>query len=375
MSNTFLTVDLLARDASIILANNLVMANLINRNHESKFASKIGDTVAIKVPPTQTARDFIDDALTTTDNNITESSVNLELTEQPYVAHTLTSEEKSLELDDFNTVVTAPAVYGIRNKIDDYLIKIAAQGFNINHVGGEGTDPSTVAHLIAGRKKLQDNGAPMAGRVAVLGTTAEASMLSLDQFTSADYESSPLALQEAILGRKYGVDFYTDQNASTLALGDSAQATNLAAATVAAATSLTMDDAAGGSVGTMNRGSRFLMAGDTQVYTLTADSTAAAGVFTMSVSPAIAGIIADDAAISWQTVSKENIMFCKNAIAGAIVAPAPLAIGSSVAFYNGVGIRVSMSSSTSSLSDQIVFDCYLGGQVIDTGGGCVVGGV
>jgi len=376
MSNTFVTTDLVARDASIILANNLVMANLVNRNYESKFANKIGDTVSIKVPPTQTARDFVDDSSTVTDNDITESTVNLQLTEQPYVAHTLTSEEKSLELDDFNEVVTKPAVYAIRNAIDEYLIEVAAAGFAVNYAGGEGSAPSTVAHLIAGRKALQDNGCPLEMRVGILDTTAEASMLSLDQFTSADYGTdNPKALQEAALGRKYGIDFYTDQNVGTLTRGDVAEATNLAADTVAAATSLTMDDAGGTSVGTMYRGSRFVMAGDTQVYTLTADSTAAAGEFAMSVSPAITGIIVDNAAITWQTASKENVLFTRNAMAGAIVAPAPLAIGSSVAFYNGVGIRVSMSSSTASLSDQIVFDTFLGGQIVEADGGCVVGGV
>jgi len=373
MANTFLTTDVVARDASIILADNLVMANLVNRNHESEYASKIGDTVAIKVPPVQTARDFIVDG-SVTDNAITESSVDLTLEKQPYVAHTLTSKEKSMEIDDFNEVVVKPAIYAIRDEIDEYLIKVATAGFAPNYANGYGTDPSTVAHLIAGRKVLQDNGAPLQDRVGVLGTTAEASMLQLDQFTSADYEQSPSAIREAVLGRKYGIDFYVDQNASSLDFGDTADATNVDGAVAVGDTTITMDDAAGGSAGTIARGAQFTVAGTATVYTVTADVTASGGKFVVPITPASTAIEADNDAVTWKAEMKENILFCKNAMAGAIVAPAPLAVNSSISFYNGIGIRVSMSSSTSSLSDQIVFDTYLGGQVIQADAGCVVGG-
>jgi len=376
MSNTLITTDLVARDASILLANNLVMANLVNRNHEAKFANKIGDTVRVKVPPVVASRDFIDDSSAITDSAITESSVDLALTEQPYVAVTLSSEQRSLELDDFNTVVTQPAVSAIREAIEEHLIKVGTQGFQPYHVGGESSDPSTLAHLIAGRKQLQDNGAPMENRVGVLSTVAEASMLALDQFTSVDYGSSnPMALQEAILGRKFGIDWYTSQNCGTMDQSGTAQVSRMAATEVAAVTTITVDNGSGTSSGTITRGSRFTIAGDTQVYTVTADAVASSGAIELPITPGLVIQADDNDAISWKTAAKENLLFVRNSLAGAIVAPAPLMVGSSIAFYNGIGIRVSMSSATASLSDQIVFDCYLGGQVIQVKGGCVIGGV
>lgn len=374
MANTLITTDLVARDASVMLKNNLVMANLTNRNHEDKFAQKVGDTIEIKTPPVQVARDFIVDG-SVQDNAIVESSVDLKLSEQPYVAHTLTSAEKTLELDAFALQVTKPAMDAVAQKVDAFIAQTGAEGFAPNYVGGEGSDPSTVLHIVAARKKLQDQGAPLQDRVSVISTQAEASFLALDQFTSADYEPSNNAIKNAILGRKYGIDLYSDQNVDGLSLGDaSVEATALAAATVIGESTVSMDKGGANATGTIPAGSRFTVAGDLQVYTVTADSVAAAGPFTVAITPASKLVIADAAAVTWKAASKGNLLYVRNSLASAIVAPAPLAIGSSSAIFEGIGIRVSMSSSTSALTDQIVFDTYCGAQVIEVDGGCVYGG-
>lgn len=373
MPNTFLNTSLVVRDASVILADNLVMANLCNRNHEQKFAEKVGSTIAIKVPPVQTARDFIDDG-SVTDNNITETDVDLALSEQPYVAHTLTTSQKTLSLDDFAVVVTQPAVMAIRDAIDAFVAKQAVRGFAVYVAGTEGNNPSSLAHIAAGRKVLQDNGCPMAERIAVVNTTAEASFLQLTQFTSADYGADrPNGLREASMGRLYGIDWFADQNMVTHTRGDVTNATNVYGAGQSGST-LNIDNGSGSSTGTIREGSRFTINADTTVYTVLADVTAAAGAFACSISPDLAATPSDNAAITWKTALTGNIIYTRNALAAAIVPPAPLAVGSSSAYYNGVGIRVSLSSSTVNLSDQIVYDTYCGAIVTQRKGGCVLQG-
>jgi len=373
MSNTFINTSLVVRDASILLSDNLVMANLCNRNHEEVFADKIGDSVTVKVPPVQTARDFIDDG-SVTDNNITETSVLLELTEQPYVAGTLTTAQKSLELDDFDTVVVEPMVLAIRDAIDAKGCSEAVRGFARYCAGTEGNQPSTLAHIAAGRKVLQDNGAPMAGRVAVINTTPEASFIQLAQFTSVDYGSErPSGLREATLGKLYGIEWFADQNMATHTRGDIGDATNVYGAGQTGAT-LIVDDASHTAAGTVYEGSRFTVAGDTTVYTVTADCTASGGAFSLAISPSKAAAASDDAALTWKSAVTGNVIFVRNGLMGAVVAPAPLAIGSSSAYYNGVGVRVSLSSSTSALTDQIVIDTYDGFKVLNRAAGCVLQG-
>jgi len=373
MSNTFLTTDLVVRDSTVILSDNLVMAKLSNRNHEERFAGKVGDTIAIKTPPVQTARDFVDDSGTTTDSNITESSVNLELEKWPYIAHTLTTKEKSLELDDFNLVVTEPAVLAIKDQIDEYTAAQAVRGFSVNTAGTEGTNPSTAAHMIAGRKVLQDDGCPKENRVGVINTTSEASFLGLDIFQNADYGSGrPFGLQEASMGRTFGCDWFSDQNLATLSRGDITEGTNVEGAGQSGTTLIF--DKAGASTGTINEGARFTIAGDATVYTIMADVTAASNVFTATISPALAAVPGDGDAITWKSANTGNILYTRNALAVAIVAPAPLAVNSSSAYYDGTGMRVSMSSSTSTLSDKIVYDTFNGAIVIERSGGCVFQG-
>ena len=372
MANTLKTTDLVARDSSIILSDNLVAAQLVNRNHEQELRKKVGDSVEIALPPIQAARDLNDDSGTTQANDITDTSENLQLTEWPYVKVTLGSKEKSLELNDFIVQVVNPNVLAIRDAIDAYILKVGAAGFAENLIGTDGTDPSTHAHILAGRKGLNDNQCPMANRYGVVNTTAAASFLGLDEFTSSDYGSNrPQGLKEATMGRLAGIDWFESQNVVDHTRGDVAQATHTAAQATAS-TTLTMDDNGGTSVGTLYKGARFTVAGDSTVYTVVADSTAVAGVFTLTLDQVIT--VANNVAVTWKTASTGNIIWSRNAIAAAIIAPDPLAVESSVASYNNIGIRVSMDSSLSSMGDTMVFDTFLGATVVQPKAGVVLQG-
>lgn len=371
--STFLNTALVVRDASVILKDNLVIANLCNRNHEQRFADKVGSSIEVKVPPVQVARDFLDDG-SVTDNAITETSVDLALTEQPYVANTLTSVEKSLKLDDFTTVVTMPNTLAIRDAIDTFGCKQAVRGFARYVAGTEGNNPSSLAHIAAGRKVLQDNGCPMAERVAIINSTAEASFLQLTQFTSSDYGADrPAGLAMAELGGLYGIGWFADQNMADHARGDVTEATVVKGG-AESGTTLHADKNSSTTIGTIYQGSRFTIAGDTTVYTVTADATAASNEYVFTITPALASTPADNAAITWKSAAKGNVIYTRNALAMAIVPPAPLAVGSSSAYFEGIGMRVSLSSSTVSLSDQIVYDTYAGAIVTQVKGGVVLQG-
>ena len=50
MANTFLTTDVIAREALMVLRNNAVMANLVHRDYSGEFVAGVGDTITIKKP-------------------------------------------------------------------------------------------------------------------------------------------------------------------------------------------------------------------------------------------------------------------------------------------------------------------------------------
>ena len=63
------------------------------------------------------------------------------------------------------------------------------------------------------RKFLTQNAAPLTERRLVIGADAEADLLKNEAFTNASAVGDEgTALREASLGRKYGLDIYTDQN-------------------------------------------------------------------------------------------------------------------------------------------------------------------
>ena len=368
MANAFKNTSQVVRDSAILLSDNLVAANLCNRRHEQQYASKVGATIEISSVASQTARDFVDDSSTVTDSDITENGVDLVLSEQPYISHTITSAQRSLELDDFNVVVTQPAILAIRDAIDTFILKQANRGYGRNVSGTAGVDPSTHAHILAGRKVMNDNSAPMADRIAIVNTTAAASLLDLDIFTSVDYGTErPSGLREASMGRMAGYDFYESQNVVDLARGDVGDATNVYGAGQALEALVNVDDGGATSTGTINAGSQFTISGLTNTYTVVSVSgagvAAASGAFALTLDQDLESAPADNAAISWVASSTGNILYCKDSLLAAIVPPQELAIGSSTAFFDGVGIRYTASTATSTLSDQVVFDTYVGSVV------------
>ena len=175
------------------------------------------------------------------------------------------------------------------------------------------------------------------------------------------------------MGRLYGCEWFMDQNMVVMDRGDITNATNVYGAGQSG-TTVNIDNASGTATGTIVQGARFTIDGNAQEYVVTSDVTAASGYFAVPISPALAATPSDDAAITWISACKGNVMYTRNAIAAAIVPPAPLAIGSDIAFYNNVGIRVTQSSSTTSLSDSMVFDTYLAARVIQVKGGIVLNG-
>ena len=72
MANTFLTPDIIAREALMILRNNAVMANLVHRDYSSEFVGGVGDTITIRKPASFEAKEF-NNAITVQD--VTETGV------------------------------------------------------------------------------------------------------------------------------------------------------------------------------------------------------------------------------------------------------------------------------------------------------------
>jgi hypothetical protein len=208
MPNTFLTPDIIAREALMQLRNNAVMAQLVHRDYSSEFAGAVGDTISIKKPASFVAKEFSDEIEL---QDATEDSIDVKLDKFLDVSFKVTSKEMTLDIDDFSQQLLIPAMQAFADKIDKYLLGLASGVTNsVSYTIGSGTARDTI---VDARKFLTDNAVPLTNRNFVFGGNMEADLLKTDLFTSAEKVGDEgTALREASLGRKFGLDMYTDQN-------------------------------------------------------------------------------------------------------------------------------------------------------------------
>ena len=208
MSNTILTPDIIAREALMVLRNNAVMANLVHRDYSDEFVAGVGDKVTIRKPAKFEAKEFDGKSITVQD--ATENSVDVTMDKHIDVSFAVTSKQLTLDIASFSEQLLNPAMQAFADKVDKYIIALEADITNrVSHPEGV----FAPADIIAARKYLTDNAVPTTERRLVIGSQADADLLTNELFISAEkVGDNGTALREASLGRKFGFDIYTDQN-------------------------------------------------------------------------------------------------------------------------------------------------------------------
>lgn len=371
MPNTFLTPSAVVRDTALILNDSLIIGNLVNRNVEQTFAQKVGSTVKVKAVPNFGSADEF--TTTTSASNVTETGVDVTLQKHFYKRVDLTTDELTLQVDDFTQLVAIPAVRSLVRSIEGYLAQRIIGGFNRNTVGTAGASPSTHAHILAAEKKIFDNRGDSSNLVGLITSTAHASLAALNIFTSQDYGAErPAGLRSNSLGMMSGVNWFRSPNL-TYSRGDVA-GTVLVNATTASGTSLPIKDLTE-ATGTIYEGTRFVIAGDATVYTVTADATIASNAATLTITPTLATSAAGDAGITFQTAPSANVVYNPAGVAAVIIPPAAVGPLSAISNVSGLGIRiVSSDISTSTLAASWVFDVLVGARVVMNEMGAVLQG-
>ena len=207
MANTILTPDIIAREALMVLRNNAVMANLVHRDYSSDFVGAVGDTITVRKPATFVANEFNGTKITVQD--ATETGVEVKMDKHLDVSFAVTAKQMTMDIADFSKQLLVPAMQAFADKVDKYLLALEAEA-TARHAHSDGA--IAPADMIAARKFLTQNAAPLADRRFVVGATAEADLLGSELFVSAEKTGDTAGLREASIGRKFGFDCYVDQN-------------------------------------------------------------------------------------------------------------------------------------------------------------------
>lgn len=209
MPNTILTPDIIAREALMVLRNNAVMANLVHRDYSDEFVAGVGDTITIRKPAAFSAKEFSGEIEV---QDATEAGIPVVMDKHLDVSFAVGAKELTMDIADFSAQFLVPAMQAFQDKIDGYLLNLAKTDITNKHTATENTQEDVVDT----RAYLTKGAAPLTDRRFVYNSDTETKLLKTDLFISAEKVGDEgTALREASLGRKYGMDFYVDQNADT----------------------------------------------------------------------------------------------------------------------------------------------------------------
>ncbi len=125
MSNTTLTADIIAKEAVMILENELVMAKKVHRGYEDEFSKKVngytvGESVSIRRPTDFTVRDGATAAI----QDVVEGKTTFTVDKQKGVDFKFTSQDLTLQIGDLAERVMKPALVQLANQVDMDLMAL-----------------------------------------------------------------------------------------------------------------------------------------------------------------------------------------------------------------------------------------------------------
>lgn len=217
MPNTIITPAIVAKEACVILDNNLVMANQVHRAHEDEFEKKVngykpGSTVSIRKPAQFTVRRGAQASA----QDVKEGTTAITVNQQVGVDFKFSSSELTLNIGELSERVIKPALIQIVNAIDLDLMALYTNVWN--WTGTPGNVVNSFAKLGAAGQRLDEMAVPQDMRSAVLSPADQWALLGT-QTGLYMQDAAKDAYRKAKLGMIGDFDTFKTQNVPTLSTG------------------------------------------------------------------------------------------------------------------------------------------------------------
>jgi len=348
MPNTLLTPSIIAKEAIMVLQNNMVFSGLIHRDFDKEFA-KVGDTITVRKPATFVAGTWNGTTISVQDG--AETGVPVKLDTIVDVSFAAGTKEMALTIQNFSEQFIQPAMRAHAQYLDSMIATLY-------------TD-IPYHKVISATPALQDfadvdailniNKVPQDQRRLVVDPLTKAKYIALPGIVNLDQSGSTEALRNASMGRLMSLDTFMDQNVVNRAPGTTTVAT--AAGTIGQTTmALTATTPA---TGTILKGD--VVTVDGNQYVCTEDVTAIAGAATLKVYPAVKATLSAKA-VTFLTATGHNVAFHKNAFC---LASRPLEKPMGAAFaeviqFAGISCRIVAGYDLNKKQDTISIDFLCG---------------
>lgn len=357
MPNNFLTPEVVAKEALMVLQSNLVMADLVHRDYSEEFVN-VGDTITVRKPAKFTAKNFTGE---TSVQDINEGSVSVKMDRFRDVTVAVTSKQMTLDIADFSRQVVQPAMQAIAQAIDEDLLAVGVSKAGFVKTGTpNATDLADVAELA---KRLDLNKVPTQNRRLVMHPTHKYRYALTDNLSKVSYAGDNATLRDALLGRIYSLDTYMDQNAPDTLAATPGTATAFKITGTAGESKVALSGVTAATA-TVKAGDGFILNG--YLYRFTADATAASGAVTeVAIDQPLVSTV--DAAAAMLVNAPCSLAFHRNGLA-LVTRQLALPMGASKAAYasaDGLAVRVVYDYDSVHKTDKISFDIIYGIKDLD----------
>lgn len=321
MSNTLSSViPTLFAQGLKSLRHNCVMPGLVNSNFGTEVKEK-GDTISVPIPSAIAAADVVPGPTAPDPAGVAPTTATIPLSNWKEAPFVLSEKELAQVVDGIVPIQLSAAVESIAVAINQSIFSLADGIYG--YVGTAGTTPfgatPGITDATAARKVLGKQLAPVNDRRIVLDPDAEANALSLPAFSYYLNSGDQNVMREGQIGKKFGFDWFMDQQvpthtAGTITTGLAAKAST---AVAVGATSAVCTTAASTGACALKKGDIITFAGDTQTYVLTADATQASAAtdVTLSFLPGKAVALAGGEAVTVKASHVMNLAFHRDAFA------------------------------------------------------------
>jgi len=412
MADRVLTASIIAREAVMVLENNLVAAKNVYRGHEDDFKDKvngykIGDSVDITRPAKFTVRS----GATASAQDVVEGKFTMTVDQQKGVDFDFTSKQLSLDIDKLSERVIQPAMTAIMNEIDKDVLSMVKEV--PNWVGTPGQTINSFSDLSKGPERLDEFGVGP-NRNGFLAPADSWGLINSIGGTSGPLQSeAQKAYKDGLLTRVAATDLYAAQNVyrhtvgahgGTPLVNGASQNVAYSAAQDSDEQSLITDGWTNDITGILKAGDIITIAGVNAVNSVTgedlgflrqfvvkadADSGATTGPATLTISPAIitsgafktcSAAPADNAAITVlgtaSTTYPQSTILTPDAFSLAMVPMVmPAAVkGGARATRNGISVRILPTYNGTSDVSSWRLDVLYGKKVIDAHKACRISG-
>lgn len=213
-THALLTPSIIAKEALMLLKNNLVFGAKVHRKYKEEF-KKVGESITIRKP----VKFKVTKARTRATSTITEKSITLTVATQAHVSWGFSTVDLTLTIEQYAERYLNNAVAAIANTIDEDLAALYKDVFNTVWESTGYVDPHSFIVLGKCAQKLDEESVPPEDRCLVLNPAANWSMANALR-TVYVTDIAKTAIRKGYLATIAGMEIFMDQNIQSHQAGE-----------------------------------------------------------------------------------------------------------------------------------------------------------